>query len=78
MRTTQPRHALLAAAALLAASAGALAQPSEDSKKRIEPPELKFTQKDNGVSFLSTVGMLGVGILVIAANFIPVKRGHQD
>lgn len=66
----------LAAVAVLAG--GAFAQSQAPAPVKIEPPELRFTTKDQGVGFLSILGMLLVLILVIGVNFIPTKRGHQD
>jgi hypothetical protein len=45
---------------------------------RLEPPALNFRSNDEGVEFLTILGMLGCAVLVICANLVPTKRGHQD
>lgn len=45
---------------------------------RLEPPALNFRSADEGVEFLTVLGMLGCAVLVICANLVPTKRGHQD
>ncbi|MBL0870742.1 MAG: hypothetical protein IBJ18_09235 [Phycisphaerales bacterium] len=78
------------AAAVLVVSAGMmLTQPKawaqslgndvpNPAATRLEPPALNFKSSDEGVEFLTILGMLGCAVLVICANFVPTKRGHQD
>ena len=65
--------------ATLCASAMAAAQtPTEAVKARLEPPEMRFLAKDQGVSFLTTLSMLVLVGVVVGGSCIPSKRGHQD
>jgi len=64
--------------ATLCASAMCAAQTPDAAKTRIEPPEMRFQAKDQGVSFLTTLSMLVLVGVVVGGSCIPSKRGHQD
>ncbi len=56
----------------------AQAPATEAAKARLEPPEMRFQAKDQGVSFLTILSMLVVVGVVVGGSCIPSKRGHQD
>ncbi len=53
--------------------------PTDKAKKEaIKPPTINPNTATAGTSILVTIGMVGLAALVVAANFLPTKRSHQD
>lgn len=67
---------LVAAAMLMSWAAGASAQAVPSANQSLRPPSVNQTDDPPTIRMYLVAALLGA--LVVGANMIPSKRGHQD